>query len=89
MAAHKGPDSLRPRCTRSGSSVAAIPVLNFLPEDGAAWWNRLARIGSKTVLQDILGWSLLYSYRELHGKLCINLRCIDHSTRPFNKKLLS
>jgi hypothetical protein len=26
MAAHIGPASLRPRCTRSGSSVAAIPV---------------------------------------------------------------
>jgi hypothetical protein len=26
MAAHKGPASLRPRCTRSGSSVAAISV---------------------------------------------------------------
>jgi hypothetical protein len=26
MAAHKGPASLRPRCTRSGSSVAAIPI---------------------------------------------------------------
>jgi hypothetical protein len=26
MTAHKGPASLRPRCTRSGSSVAAIPV---------------------------------------------------------------
>jgi hypothetical protein len=26
MATHKGPASLRPRCTRSGSSVAAIPV---------------------------------------------------------------
>jgi hypothetical protein len=26
MAVHKGPASLRPRCTRSGSSVAAIPV---------------------------------------------------------------
>jgi hypothetical protein len=26
MAAHKGPASLRPRCTRSGSSIAAIPV---------------------------------------------------------------
>jgi hypothetical protein len=26
MAAHKGRASLRPRCTRSGSSVAAIPV---------------------------------------------------------------
>jgi hypothetical protein len=26
MAAHKGPASLRPGCTRSGSSVAAIPV---------------------------------------------------------------
>jgi hypothetical protein len=25
MAAHKGPASLRPRCTRSGSSVDAIP----------------------------------------------------------------
>jgi hypothetical protein len=26
MAAHKGPASLRPRCTRSCSSVAVIPV---------------------------------------------------------------
>jgi hypothetical protein len=26
MAGHKGPTSSRPRCTRSGSSVAAIPV---------------------------------------------------------------
>jgi hypothetical protein len=26
MATYKGPASLRPRCTRSGSSVAAIPV---------------------------------------------------------------
>jgi hypothetical protein len=26
MAAHKGPASSRPRCTRSGSSVATIPV---------------------------------------------------------------
>jgi hypothetical protein len=26
MAAHKGPASIRPRCTRGGSSVAAIPV---------------------------------------------------------------
>jgi hypothetical protein len=26
MAAHKGPASSRPRCTQSGSSVAAIPV---------------------------------------------------------------
>jgi hypothetical protein len=26
MAAHKGPASLRPRCTQGGSSVAAIPV---------------------------------------------------------------
>jgi hypothetical protein len=26
MAAHKGPASLRPRCTRSVSSVAAIPI---------------------------------------------------------------
>jgi hypothetical protein len=26
MAAHKGPATLRPRCTRSGSSVAVIPV---------------------------------------------------------------
>jgi hypothetical protein len=26
MAAHKGPASLRPRCTRSGSSVAAVPI---------------------------------------------------------------
>jgi hypothetical protein len=26
MVAHKGPASLRPRCTRSGTSVAAIPV---------------------------------------------------------------
>jgi hypothetical protein len=30
MAAHKGPASLRPRCTRSGSSVAAIPVSQSL-----------------------------------------------------------
>jgi hypothetical protein len=30
MAAHKGPASLRPRCTRSGSSVAAIPVYQSL-----------------------------------------------------------
>jgi hypothetical protein len=29
MAAHKGPASLRPRCTWSGSSIAAIPV--YLP----------------------------------------------------------
>jgi hypothetical protein len=26
MAAHKGPASLRPRFTRSGSSVAAMPI---------------------------------------------------------------
>jgi hypothetical protein len=26
MAAHKGPASSRPRCTRSGSSVAAVPI---------------------------------------------------------------
>jgi hypothetical protein len=26
MVAHKGPARLRPRCTRSGSSVTAIPV---------------------------------------------------------------
>jgi hypothetical protein len=26
MAVHKGPASLKPKCTRSGSSVAAIPV---------------------------------------------------------------
>jgi hypothetical protein len=26
MAAHKRPASLRPRCTQSGSSVAALPV---------------------------------------------------------------
>jgi hypothetical protein len=31
MAAHKGPASLRPRFTRSGSSVAAIPVIYTLP----------------------------------------------------------
>jgi hypothetical protein len=30
MAVHKGPASLRPRCTRSGSSVAAIPVSHGL-----------------------------------------------------------
>jgi hypothetical protein len=36
MAAHKGPASLRPRCTRSGSSVAAIPVY---PEKGALLQN--------------------------------------------------
>jgi hypothetical protein len=40
MVAHKGPASLRPRCTQSGSSVAAIPVQsnsegsNKLPDDG-------------------------------------------------------
>jgi hypothetical protein len=28
MAGHKGPASLRPRCTRGGSSVAVIPVYN-------------------------------------------------------------
>jgi hypothetical protein len=32
MAAHKGPASLRPRCTRGGSSVAAIPVYHQLQE---------------------------------------------------------
>jgi hypothetical protein len=32
MAAHKGPASSRPRCTRSGSSVAAIPVY-YLPSN--------------------------------------------------------
>jgi hypothetical protein len=31
MAAHKGPASLRPRCIRSGSSVAAIPVHQSMP----------------------------------------------------------
>jgi hypothetical protein len=31
MAAHKGPTSPRPRCTRSGSSVAAIPVYQSNP----------------------------------------------------------
>jgi hypothetical protein len=30
MAAHKGPASLRPSCTRGGSSVAAIPVYPVL-----------------------------------------------------------
>jgi hypothetical protein len=30
MAAHKGPASLRPRCTRGGSCVAAIPVYESL-----------------------------------------------------------
>jgi hypothetical protein len=41
MAAHKGPANLRPRCTRSGSYVAAIPVYTHQnsvrvvpPEDG-------------------------------------------------------
>jgi hypothetical protein len=29
MVGHKGPASLGPRCTRSGSSVAAIPVYNL------------------------------------------------------------
>jgi hypothetical protein len=29
MAAHKGPAGLRPRCTRGGSSVAAIPVYHL------------------------------------------------------------
>jgi hypothetical protein len=31
MAAHKGPGSLRPRCTRSGSSVAAAPIYHLPP----------------------------------------------------------
>jgi hypothetical protein len=31
MAAHKGPASLRPRCTQSGNSVAAIPAYPSLP----------------------------------------------------------
>jgi hypothetical protein len=31
MAAHRGRASLRPRCTRSGSSVAAIPVYQSTP----------------------------------------------------------
>jgi hypothetical protein len=26
MAAHKGPANLRPRCTRGGTSVAAVPI---------------------------------------------------------------
>jgi hypothetical protein len=30
MAAHKGPASSRPRCTRGGSSVAVIPVCLML-----------------------------------------------------------
>jgi hypothetical protein len=29
MAAHKGPDSSRPRCTRGGSPVAAIPIYHL------------------------------------------------------------
>jgi hypothetical protein len=33
MAAHKGPVSLKPRCTRSGSSVAAIPVFQSTLSD--------------------------------------------------------
>jgi hypothetical protein len=33
MAAHKGPATLRPRCTRSGSSVAAIPVYHCVTFD--------------------------------------------------------
>jgi hypothetical protein len=32
MAAHKRPASLRSRCTRSGSSVAMIPVYQFIHE---------------------------------------------------------
>jgi hypothetical protein len=32
MAVHKGLASLRPRCTRSGSSVAVIPVYQFTLE---------------------------------------------------------
>jgi hypothetical protein len=31
MAAHKGPAGLRPRCTRGGSSVAAVPVNSLQP----------------------------------------------------------
>jgi hypothetical protein len=29
MAVHKGPANLRPRCTQSGSSAAAIPVYSL------------------------------------------------------------
>jgi hypothetical protein len=36
MAAHKWPASLRPRCTWSGSSVAAIPVYQF-----TSWFKQL------------------------------------------------
>jgi hypothetical protein len=40
MAAHKGPPSLRPRCTRSGSSVAAIPVYQYTNQLGTLLlWN--------------------------------------------------
>jgi hypothetical protein len=34
MAAHKGPASLRPRCTRRGSSVAVIPIYQCPPSPG-------------------------------------------------------
>jgi hypothetical protein len=34
MAAHKGPASSRPRCTRGGSPVAAIPVYHLPPVFG-------------------------------------------------------
>jgi hypothetical protein len=44
MAAHKGPVSLRPRCIRGGSSVAAIPVYHLraakfsYPGTGVWYW---------------------------------------------------
>jgi hypothetical protein len=48
MAAHKGPASSRPRCTRSGSSVAAIPVYQSLPECVA-----VAVLGCSSVIDSI------------------------------------
>jgi hypothetical protein len=43
MTAHKGPASLRPRCTRSGSSVTAIPVCS---------WRNFCALGDGTSVAD-------------------------------------
>jgi hypothetical protein len=33
MAVHRGPASLRPRCTRGGSPVAAMPIYHLIQKD--------------------------------------------------------
>jgi hypothetical protein len=47
MAGHEEPASLRPRCTRSGSSVAAIPVYQFNPLKYGGY-ECLSELNSKT-----------------------------------------